>query len=422
MKIFRKLESNVRQNLLILFAAGLLFWSSIASMLPTLPPYIKDMGATTQQLGIVMGCFAIGLLLFRTPLGILADKHSRKLVLIIGTLVAAIAPLCYLIVPLGYLWVNSIALLMLIRVFHGISIAAFTTGYSALVADLSPPQQRGELIGYMSLVAPMGLAVGPMMGSFLQTEAGYPALFLGAGGLGLLSVVFTSVVSEQIRFESEAQETSPPHSKHLLHLLTSPRLRIPVAVLLVVGFAFGTISTFISLFIRETGVDFNAGLFFSATAIINFSTRLFAGRASDLYGRGLFISGGLVCYSCSMFLISTAQTPQGFLLATIAQGIAAGTVLPMMIVLMSDRSTPDERGRVFSVGIGGFDLGIALAGPVFGFFADMLSYRGIFTVTTGLMLLALIVFITQSSKNISHSLRFAIGRERDIYALDRNAQ
>ncbi|NEO98306.1 MAG: MFS transporter [Symploca sp. SIO2E9] len=422
MKIFSKLKPNVRQNLLVLFATGLLFWSSIASMLPTLPPYIEDMGATTQQLGIVMGCFAIGLLLFRTPLGFLADKHSRKLVLIIGTLVVAIAPLCYLIAPLDYLWVNSIALLMLIRVFHGISIAAFTTGYSALVADLSPPQQRGELIGYMSLVAPIGLALGPMMGSFLQTEAGYPALFICAGGLGLLSVVFSCLVSEQTRFESEHQGNSPPHSKHLLHLLVSPRLRIPVAVLLMVGFAFGTISTFISLFIRETGVNFNAGLFFSATAMINFSTRLIAGRASDLYGRGLFISGGLICYCSSMFLISIAQSPQGFLLATIAQGIAAGTVLPMMIVLMSDRSTPDERGRIFSVGIGGFDLGIALAGPVFGSFADILSYRDIFTLTTGLMFLALMIFVTQSSRSLSHSLRFAIGRERDIYALENTAR
>lgn len=415
MKIFRKLEANVRRNLLLLFTAGLLFWSSIASMLPTLPPYIEDMGATTQQLGIAMGCFAIGLLLFRAPLGILADNHSRKLVIIIGALVVAIA-------PLGYLWANSVTLLMLTRIFHGISIAAFTTGYSALVADLSPPHQRGELIGYMSLVAPTGLAVGPMMGSFLQTEVGYPALFLCTGGAGLLSVIFTCFVSEKTRFESDHQRALKPNSKHIWDLLVSPRLRIPVAVLLVVGFAFGTISTFISLFIRETGVDFNAGLFFSATAIINFSTRLVAGRASDLYGRGLFISVGLICYCCSLLLISIAQSPQGFLLATVAQGMAAGTVLPMMIVLMSDRSTPDERGRIFSVGIGGFDLGIALAGPIFGFFADVLSYRGIFSISAGFMFLALMIFATQSSRSLSHSLRFAIGRERDIYALESTGQ
>ena len=91
------------------------------------------MGANKQEIGIVMGCFAIGLLLFRPMLGRLADERGRKIVLLIGTIVAAIA-------PFGYLVFKSIPLLMLVRVFHGISIAAFTTGYTALVADLAPAE------------------------------------------------------------------------------------------------------------------------------------------------------------------------------------------------------------------------------------------------------------------------------------------
>lgn len=55
---------------------------------------------------------------------------------------------------------------MINRAFHGVSIAAFTTGYSALVVDLSPPKQKGELIGYMSLAVPIGMAIGPAMGIF----------------------------------------------------------------------------------------------------------------------------------------------------------------------------------------------------------------------------------------------------------------
>ncbi|NEQ08813.1 MAG: MFS transporter, partial [Moorea sp. SIO4E2] len=85
MKVFQTLEGQQRQNLLILFTVGLLFWSSLTSLLPTLPQYIEDLGGTKQQVGLVMGCFAIGLLLFRNPLGRMADLRSRKLVVIIGT-------------------------------------------------------------------------------------------------------------------------------------------------------------------------------------------------------------------------------------------------------------------------------------------------------------------------------------------------
>ena len=136
LNIFRDIDPQPRRSLLILFTAGLLFWSSLASLLPTLPLYVQDVGGTKQQIGFVMGAFAIGLLLSRPPLGKIADSRGRKQVLLLGAAVAAIA-------PMGYLLAQSIPLLLLIRVFHGVSIAAFTTAYSALVTDLSPPQESG---------------------------------------------------------------------------------------------------------------------------------------------------------------------------------------------------------------------------------------------------------------------------------------
>jgi len=420
-KVFRTLEAQQRKNLLVLFVAGLFFWSSLASLLPTLPLYVEDVGGTTQQVGVVMGAFAIGLLLFRPWLGKVADQRSRKLVVLIGMAVVAVA-------PLGYLFVNSIPLLLLIRAFHGISIAAYTTGSSALIVDLSPVRQRGELIGYMSLTNPIGVAIGPALGGFIQQQAGYPPLFLFSFGVGLLGFFCASQVKEppilaQSEIESTQSQTDEvsvkPQTEQFWQLLLSPRLRIPALVLLLTGLIFGAIATFVALYIREAKVDLNPGWFYTAAAVSSFSVRLITGRASDRYGRGLFITSSLIFYSLSMLLLSHAQSSISFLLAGFLQGAASGTLLPMMIALISDRSYSHERGRVFSLGIAGFDLGIAIAGPVFGTFAEQLGYQGIFALTTGLALLALIIFMTQNSKNLSHSLRFAIGREQDVYALNK---
>ena len=123
MEAWKVLETKTKQKLANLFFAGLLFWISITLMLPTLPTYIQSMGGTTRQVGLVMSCFAIGLIASRTWLGKVADRRSRKLVILIGTFVAASA-------PIGYLLVHSIVGLGYIRAFHGISIAAFTIGYS----------------------------------------------------------------------------------------------------------------------------------------------------------------------------------------------------------------------------------------------------------------------------------------------------
>ncbi|AFY67683.1 MFS transporter [Geitlerinema sp. PCC 7407] len=410
MKTLRDLAPELRSNLLVLFLAGLLFWTSMASLLPTLPLYVQDVGGSKQDIGIVMGAFAIGLLFSRSWLGRLADQRSRKLVLLIGASCAAIA-------PLGYLAFHSIPLLMVIRAFHGISIAAFGTAFIALVTDIAPPNNRGEVIGYMSLVNPIGVALGPAMGGFMQEEAGYPLLFAVASMVALVSLACTLRVGEPTLSEALRSDRSAPQEE-FWQLLNSPRIRVPTIMLLLVGIAFGTLSTFVPLFIQETGVDFNAGLFYTAAAIASFSIRVLIGRASDRYGRGLFISISLMCYSLAMMMLWYATSPTLFLLAGLIEGAGFGMLIPMVSAMMADRSLPQERGRVFGLCMAGFDLGLALAGPILGILAEQVGwqYRSLFACAAALAFASLFVFVTRGNKNMSHSLRFATGQGADLYA------
>lgn len=89
-----------------------------------------------------------------------------------------------------------------------------------------------------------------------------------------------------------------------------------------------------------------------------------------------------------------------------------------MLTLIADRCLPQERGQFFSICLGGFDLGLALAGPIFGSIADVVGYRNLFTINTGLAAVALLLFITQSSRNLRESFRFAVGRGKDSYAIN----
>ncbi|MGI2903698.1 MFS transporter [Tolypothrix sp. VBCCA 56010] len=408
MKLFRSFDARLRQNLLILlFTAGLLFWSSMGSLLPTLPLYVEHVGATKQQIGIVMGSFAIGLLLSRSWLGKTADRRGRKIVLLIGTLVAAIA-------PFGFLVVKSIPLLMVLRAFHGISIAAFTIGFLALVVDLSDETNRGEVIGYMSLVTPIGLAIGPAIGGYLQAAAGYTALFVCTAALGgLAALCVLAIVNPPVK------TTEPNENKNsqLWRILISPRVRIPAAIMFAIGLAFGNLHTFAPLYIKSTGVDLNAGLFYTAGAIASFSVRLFAGRASDRFGRGLFITISLVVYTIAMLLMWKANSAPTFLFAAIIEGAGAGTLMPMISTMVADRALPQERGRMFAVCLTGLDVGIAIASPVFGSIAEQVGYRDMFSYAALIVFLSLIIFITMSSKDLANSWRFAIGRTPDVYAL-----
>jgi MFS family permease len=406
LKAFDGLHPELRRNLLMLFAAGLLFWSGLSAFLPTLPLYIEETGATKQQIGIVMGSFAVGMLLFRPQFGFLADRQGRKIVLLMGMVVAAIA-------PLGYLFAKSMIPLMAVRAFHGISIAAFATGYTALAADFSPEHRRGEIMGYMSLTTPIGTAVGPAIGGLLHAGSGYTALFLScaaSASLGLFCLL--PVVNPPIN--------KPPQTEidnRFWQLLFSPRVRVPAIVLLLMGLSLGSVHTFISLFIKSTGVDLNGGLFFTAAAIASFGVRLFTGRASDKYGRGLFVTLSLIVYTLAVACIYLATTPAQFLLGGFMEGAAAGSIFPTMSAMMADRALPYERGKVFGISLMGFDIGLVGAGPIFGAVAETIGYRSMFSVAIALTTIATIIFLTQSSKSLTTSLRFALGRGIDGYAL-----
>lgn len=408
MNVFYLLSANLRLNLLILFGAGLLFWSGLASLLPTLPLYIESVGANSQQVGLVMGCFAIGLLASRAWLARLADRAGRKRVLLIGMSAIALA-------PLGYYVTESLPILMVLRAFHGISIAAFALAYSALVVDLSPPQHRGELIGYMSLVNPLGLALGPALGGFLQEWFNFQAVFLMSAGMGMVGLVCTARVRECL---SPHNPSATVDSNQFWGLLMDVRIRIPALLMLLIGLSFGTLSTFVPLYIKSVGVALNVGLFYTAAAIASFGVRLIAGPGSDRYGRGPFITISLIFYTISMVMLWQATTAEMFLLAAVVEGAGAGTLIPMMAALMADRSFPQERGRTFGVCMIGFDLGIAIAGPLLGTIADQVGYQTLFGFCAGLTGLGILVFLTCSSKDIPHSLGFALGRRKDLYAVE----
>ena len=382
-------------------------------MLPTLPSYVKDLGGTTQQVGWVMGAFAIGLLGSRTWLGNLADSHSRKIVLLIGSAVGGLA-------PLGYLGFDAISELMAVRAFHGISIAAFTTGYSAMVVDLSPIKQRGEIVGYMSLTVPIGMAMGPALGSFIQAQEGYQLLFINASILGCLSLVFASrvradncAVHKQI-----AQEKSAQSPRTFRQILLNPALNIPTLIMLLIGLVFGALASFLPLYLRYLSIDFGAGTFYSTAAIASFLARFVSGRASDRYGRGVFITLSLLCYTLSMVLLAITRSPQDFLLAAILEGAGSGVLIPTIVTLISDRSYAFERGRVYAICIGGFDLDIAIAGPLLGNFGET-GYRSMFLVAAALGGLAIVLFLMMSNRDVVTSIKFALGKGKDLYTVEK---
>jgi MFS family permease len=410
-----------------LFTAALFFWINMSAQTPVFPLYIQSIGANQSEVGVIMGAFAIGLVISRPRLGQMADHHSRIRVLRIGIIVAIIAPLLY---------ITSIGLpqLFAIRVFHGISIAAFTTGYISLVTDIAPADQRGEVFSYMSLATPLGLGLGPLVGEVIYDTYGVTYLWILCSLLCGLSFclslpvqdIYTSskasispttkTASPVAKICAKSTQTSQTSQK-IGSILREPRLRVPTIIMTLAGLILGILITFLPLLIDSLSIPFRAGWFFSGSAVASFAIRPFVGANSDRYGRGPFVCLALLAYIISMFILSQASTNVAFLSAGLLEGLGAGCLLPTVIALVSDRGLPQERGRLMALCIGGFDLGMAIAGPIFGSSRLWLSYSHLFLVAAVIGSLALVIFLTANSQTIRLSLLFACGKTHDRYAI-----
>lgn len=389
-----------------LFGSALLFWLGLTLLLPTLPLYLSEvLRVRDQQIGWVIGAFALGMLLFREPVGRLTDVRGRKLGIQMGLLVLATA-------PLGYLLLREIPALFVLRAYHGLSVAAFATGYLALVTDLAPAAQRGQVLGYMTLAQPVGVALGPALGGWLADQGHYTAIFSLSALLGALG---WSLCTWGVR---EPQRVRVPSAVGVSWgLLLTPRLRTPALVFLLVGVLFGSLQIFVPLFIKRQGIPMNPGFFYTAVAIASFSVRVVLGRVADRWGRGRLITVSLACYCLAMVTLWWAQGVPWLLLAGGLEGMGAGLLIPGMAALIADRSYAQERGRSFGLCLGGFDLGIALAGPLVGNLATGLGLRQVFGGLAAVAVVALAIYVLGIGKNPRDSFAFAVRNGADAYRI-----
>jgi len=122
-----------------------------------------------------------------------------------------------------------------------------------------------------------------------------------------------------------------------------------------------------------------------------------------------------------ILLLVSAITPSALIVAALFEGAGAGMLIPVTLALISDRCNFKERGKTFSLCVGGFDIGVALGSAVIGsIFLDFGGYPLLFAIAGFMAVIALIIFVTSANKNLSNSLKFAWGKVPDYHAIKDN--
>lgn len=146
-------------------------------------PMKLDLGFTDFQLGLLQGLsFALLYATMGVPIGRLAERHSRLIILAVSIAVFSIATLlCGL--ASGFLH------LFLLRMTVGVGEAGFMSPTSSLVADHYPAQQRASALSVIMLGSPLGNAIGAIAGGWIADEWGWRVAFYVMGAPGILVAI-----------------------------------------------------------------------------------------------------------------------------------------------------------------------------------------------------------------------------------------
>jgi DHA1 family multidrug resistance protein-like MFS transporter len=168
-----------KTNLTILFFTMVVIMLGFGMIIPIMPFFVEQYGATGADLGLLMAVFGIMQFLFAPMWGGLSDRHGRKYLLVVGALGNAVSNLIFGMA-------TNLTLMFVSRILAGIfSSATFPTAM-AYISDNTDERSRGGGMGIIGAAMGVGMVLGPGLGGWLGGQnLAFP--FYLASGLSLLA-------------------------------------------------------------------------------------------------------------------------------------------------------------------------------------------------------------------------------------------
>lgn len=359
---------KIPAKLFTLMATAFVDMIGVLMIFPLLPFYVKNLGGSGVDflgfhfgIGIISGfvvtAFTVAQLLSAPLWGRFSDRVGRRPTLLIALGAAAIAYLIF-----GF--AHSLLLLCISRVVQG--AGGGTVGViQAYVADSTAPEDRARALGWLSATTNLGVALGPVLGSFAITLGkrdlmpGPATLHLGqaapgimAASLCVLNMIFAARYLKESRDFSEQTQSSEVRStsrQAIWQVISNARLpssRLIWIYAISMGAFQGSFSV-LALFLnaRFQVNEQTIGYFFMYVGAISVFTRvLLLGRMVDWLGEANLSRLGLILLASGVVGMPLSRN-LGFLAIAVAL-IPLGTAFtfPCVTALLSRVIASKDRG------------------------------------------------------------------------------
>ncbi|MCJ8008297.1 MFS family permease [Lederbergia wuyishanensis] len=358
----------------ILMMVGMFFlFTGFYMLYPTLPLFIKQIGGNESHVGLAMGAFMLSAVILRPIIGGMLDRFGRRSFMVWGLLLFAIA--MYM-----YEWIAGIAVLIALRILHGISWGVSTTSMLTAITDMIPKTRRGEGLGWSGMAMTLAMAIGPLLGIWFSDNLSYHFLFLFGSVLTIAALLLT--------FGAKMPFQPQPGTKRI-EMFEKSVLPVTASVFFLF-IAYGSITTFVPLF--ADSIHVNSGTFFLIYALTLLLVRPIAGKLSDRYGEAFIIVPALAVTILALIALGFSTGMIGVLVSAILFGIGFGSAQPALQAATINLVQPERIGVANASFTTATDLGIGLGAIVLGWVSQHTSYQILFTVSAMSVALSLLLF------------------------------
>jgi DHA1 family multidrug resistance protein-like MFS transporter len=343
------------RQIAILFAGLAVVMLGFGIIIPILPLYARQLGASSLHLGLIMAVFSFFQFIFAPIWGSISDRIGRKPVLLIGLVGYALAHIIN-----GF--ASSVAMLLVSRAVGGILSSAVLPTSLAYVSDVTAEKDRGGGMGILGAAMGTGVIFGPSLGGLVAH--------------------FTN--SYHIPFFVAAE---------LVHALGS-ELALYFVLAFMVSFAAANLEGIFAYFAfdRFACGPKEMGVIFTIIGVVSVIMQgVLVGPAINRLGENKLILVGLAVTGAG-FVLLTRSWNFVSLTAFVVLNMAGGALLrPSISSIISKRTTAGQ-GTTMGI-VGSFDSLGRIVGPVLAGFLYHYSINLPYYVGGAVMLLGIVVAV-----------------------------
>lgn len=330
-------------------------------ILPFLPFYAQEMGATPLTISLIIGSFSLLQFLSSPIMGRLSDVYGRRPLLIASQISTFLS---FVVLAQA----RSVGMLFVSRAIDGALGSNFIIA-QAYISDISSKEDRSKAFGISGAAFGIGFLIGPALGGYLS-KFGFAVPAYLAAGLSLLTIILTvlflpeTVERGKIKMGKIKIVEIQVFKKYLSLENTRRGLMIFLTFNLVMMVWQGNFAMYSGKKWGFTARD--VGFTLAYIGLVNVILRgVLLSKLIDKWGERALKRFGLVAIIVG--LLGLGLVTSGWMVAGVMSiyALGSGMARPLLMGDISRSVSEEEQGAVLGVA-GGLGSLTQIVGPVFG--------------------------------------------------------